>query len=823
MVQENANSVPGGENDTSYLEQRRLAALNRLGLLDTPPEERFERLTRIARKYYDAKGAFFSLVDMDRQWLKSEEGVGVTETPRSIAFCDYTIRNDGVFVVEDTLKDPRFQKNPLVTHPPHVRFYAGVPVREPGGFKIGSFCIIDDKPRDASQVDLDVLRNLASIVEDELERSLWGASPNEFVEVSALSRAIRRAQTVYLTSEDKEAAYEIMLEDFLSLTGSQFGFIGEIHKKQQGSPFLKIGAITNIAWSPETEALYQQLKRRGLIFDRTDTLIGKPMISGEVLISDDPGHDPRRGGLPPGHPPLESYLSIPVYSGNQHVGMVGLANRVAGYSHELVAELEPLVQTVGLLIDRSQLYSEKLAHHSKLEEAANFDELTGLPNRRRLTELFIQELAEANDRQGRVSVCFLDLDGFKAINDEYGHSIGDAVLKIVAERLRGVLRDEDVVSRLGGDEFVTIMRDIDDERIYGRVLEAICKPITIKGKVLNLSGSMGIAIYPDDNVDPDLLLRHADQAMYAAKDAGKNCYKVFDLKEHQSRKLKTTVLEQMDLALSEAELEMFYQPKIDLLNGSVEGFEALIRWNHPEQGLLSPAHFLDYLEYTEYASAVGRFVIADAVNKILWLSEQNLSYSISINLSPTHFLGRQFISDLSQAMNPLSKEQRSLLVLEVLETTAMDEADEVIGKLKRCRDLGVSISLDDFGTGVSSLDQFRRLPVNEIKIDRSFVMDMLEDEDDELIVKAIVGLSQSFSRQVVAEGVENVQVAERLMQMGCRFLQGFLFSPPLPFHLAMEWASGVDFSRYRPAPVASEISADAVADNDSEPMVRKGD
>jgi diguanylate cyclase (GGDEF)-like protein len=782
------------------MERRRLAALQRLGLLDTPPEERFERLTRIARTYYNAASSFFSLVDSDRQWLKSAQGLEIEETDRGIAFCDYAIKQDAMLVVEDATKDPRFCNNPLVTGDPKIRFYAGVPVREPGGFKVGSFCITDDKPRKRSSLDMSVLRDLASIVEDELEKSMLGSSPTDFVEVSALGRSIQRAQNIYLTSDNKNLAFELMLEDFLLLTGSQFGFIVEIHKyKATNQPSLKVGAITNIALDPDREALYQQFKRQGLIFDRTDTATGLPMMTDEVVFSNEPLQNARRAGAPNGAASLECYIAIPVYSGDQYVGLIGLANRESGYTSELAEELAPLVQTLGTLIDRNQLYSEKQVHQERLEQAANYDELTGLPNRRRLTELFKQELVEVIEREGSMSVCFLDLDGFKEINDEHGHSVGDAVLKSVADRLTAVLRDEDIVSRLGGDEFVAILRDVPDERIYGRILEAISNPITYKGFVLNISGSMGVAVYPDDNSDPDLLIRHADQAMYAAKDSGKNCFKIFDVKVHQTRKRKINLLEQLDLALSGNQLEMYFQPKIDLEKQRVDGFEALIRWNHPDEGLLAPAQFLEHLEYTEYAAAVGRFVMADGARKLSQIMEQNLPYSISINLSPSHFLGRQFISDLAQALESIPFEQRNRLVIEVLETTALDEATKVISKLQKCKELGVRVSLDDFGTGFSSLDHFRRLPADEIKIDKSFVMDMLTDREDEVIVDAIIGLSSSFSRKVIAEGVENAQTAARLMDLGCQFAQGFFYSRPQPFEDALVWASTFSWSNYEPA------------------------
>src|SRR5690554_1348661 len=266
------------------MEKRRLAALEKLGIMDTPPEERFDRLVRIARQFYRVKTALFTVLDDKRQWFKSKDGIDAKETPRSVAFCDYAIRQDKAFIVEDASKDPRFKSNPFVTGQPHVRFYAGIPVREPSGFKLGTLCIIDDKPRQIQEVDLDVLRTLASLIEDELECAYLSGGDAGDVAVSHLSRAIQRAQNVFLTNDNERAAFELMLADLLALTGSQFGFIGEVLYHDDGTPYLKVGAITNIAWSPETQALFQQVERRGMLFERLDNLLGAGLVSGGVVL-----------------------------------------------------------------------------------------------------------------------------------------------------------------------------------------------------------------------------------------------------------------------------------------------------------------------------------------------------------------------------------------------------------------------------------------------------------------------------------------------------------------------------------------------------------
>ncbi|MBZ2169561.1 EAL domain-containing protein [Marinobacter sp. F4216] len=773
---------------TIQLERRRQAALEKLGVLDTPPEDRFERITRIARSHYGVKIALFSLLDNDRQWFKSRQGTELEQTPRSIAFCDYAIQQEDVMVVIDATKDTRFCDNPLLDEPHNFRFYAGMPVREPGGFRIGTLCIIDDRPRSVSDLDLDVLRSLASIIEDELERSIVAADKGDYLQISLMNRAIHRAQNMFLSSTDDRAAFEQVLHDLLTLTGSQFGFIGEVRHRESDQPFLQIDAISNIAWSDETEAFYQQIERRGMVFENVDNLLGRPMMTGEVIISDNVTEDPRGGGLPQGHPQLNTYIGIPVFSGEKQVGLIGLANRLEGYRKGLAEELAPLLQTIGNLIGHKRLYEEKLEHKKSLEKAANYDTLTGLPNRRRLTKVFHQEVTEADKRKGRLAVCFIDLDGFKAINDEHGHSVGDAVLKTVANRLRSTVRSNDTVGRLGGDEFVAILRDVDCSKVYNRLLEAIRQPIKHNHLILSLSASMGVTVYPNDNADTDLLLRHADQAMYAAKESGKNGYKLFDLETHQSREERVRVLEQIDTALKENQLVLYYQPKLNLKEQTIDGFEALIRWNHPEEGVLSPYRFLEQIEYTEYAREVGLFVLNSAVEVVERFIEQGLPYTLSINLSPSHFLSEPFPDDIEKALEGRNPEVRKRLTLEILETTALDDTDRVIRNLGICQKLGVGISLDDFGTGYSSLTYFRMLPAQEIKIDRSFVQGMTRDGENAMIVQAIANLSQSFNRRTVAEGIETQDLEEQVIDLGCEIGQGYLYSKPVPFAEVMEWA-----------------------------------
>lgn len=510
----------------SIYEALRLAALKRLKLLDTPPEARFERLTKLAQRFYGVKTALFSLVDEDRQFFKSRQGLGVCETSRSVAFCDHAIRNNGLFIVPDALEDPRFCNNPLVTGEPHIRFYAGMPVRERSGFNIGTLCIIDNQPRHYSDIELDVLRLLASIIEDELDRSYDSGVESSLIDISHMHRAISRAQHAFIVSNDEQATFQILLNDLLTLTGSEFGIVGEVYKTSEGAPYLKVGAITNIAWNEEMQAFYRQIQGRGMIFDRLDNLLGHAIRTGELTIANDVPGDPRGAGLPKGHPAIHHYLGIPILILGEVTGLVALANRQEGYSAELATELSPLLLTISSLLSRKRMYDTTLEQSRRMARKAHTDELTGLPNRGGLKALF-QEMVE-RPHGTPVAVGFLDLDGFKHINDTRGHEAGDALLRATAGRLKSCVRRHDIVARLAGDEFVLVFSDGVTPDTCERIIRQVRQEVMYGDTTLQVSCSLGIAQFPHDGTTLEDVLKCADSAMYDAKRAGKNGFALYD-------------------------------------------------------------------------------------------------------------------------------------------------------------------------------------------------------------------------------------------------------------------------------------------------------
>ena len=446
-----------------------------------------------------------------------------------------------------------------------------------------------------------------------------------------------------------------------------------------------------------------------------------------------------------------------------------------------------IINYVSVFTDITQMKE----HEAELDRVANYDALTHLPNRRLLTDRLKQAILRS-DRSGKLcAICFLDLDGFKPINDQLGHQLGDQLLIGVTAHLKLVLRAGDTLSRLAGDEFVLLLSEVTSleecMQILDRVLETVRQPVNTGGHLLRISASIGVSLYPVDQADPDTLLRHADQAMYLAKQAGKNRYQLFDLEIDRQAQSHLETLGQMQLAMERNEFVLFYQPKVDLATGEVIGAEALIRWQHPERGLLPPSEFLPHLHGSHLEQVFGEWVIDTALNQVEAWDRGGLEMKVSINVSANHLLQPDFCLRLGQALTRHRDIKPSSLELEVLETAAIGDMQQAIDILQCCRNLGVRFSLDDFGTGYSSLTYLRKLPVDTLKIDQSFVRDMLVNPDDLSIVQSVIKLATAFHRQVIAEGVETLEHCAALRQMGCRYVQGYGIAKPMPAEEIPRW------------------------------------
>ena len=440
------------------------------------------------------------------------------------------------------------------------------------------------------------------------------------------------------------------------------------------------------------------------------------------------------------------------------------------------------------------------AHQSQLEHIAHFDALTNLPNRLLLADRLQQAMAQAVRRGKQVAVAYLDLDGFKNVNDQHGHDVGDQLLIALATAMKDTLREGDTLARLGGDEFVAVLIDLDGtascEHMLERLLGAAAAPVQLEegsgsGAIkLQCSASIGVTFYPQaQGIESDQLLRQADQAMYLAKVAGKNRYHVFDAEHDSTIRDHHESLERIRLALDKDEFVLHYQPKVNMHSGKVIGAEALIRWQHPEKGLLAPAAFLPVIEDHPLAVAVGEWVIEAALMQMEVWQANGLEMPVSVNIGARQLQQIDFVQRLQTLLGRHPQVHPSSIELEVLETSALQDMAQVSQVIEACAQMGVKFALDDFGTGYSSLTYLKRLRVELLKIDQSFVRDMLDDPDDMAILQGVIGLAGAFRRQVIAEGVETVAHGTALLQLGCELAQGYGIARPMPAEKLPAWVA----------------------------------
>ncbi len=497
---------------------------------------------------------------------------------------------------------------------------------------------------------------------------------------------------------------------------------------------------------------------------------------------------------------LATYLPVRADDNALIEGVFEVYSDVTTLSDEIAAQQRLLVGAVVVLAGLSYLvlffvvrhadrllerhHHEHAAHEARIQHQAYHDPLTGLPNRVLFMDRLQHAMAKAQRNDRLLALMFLDLDRFKQVNDNFGHDGGDRLLRIAAERFSEVVRDGDTVARLGGDEFTVIMEDLrhidEAAAVAGRILAAVSQPFEIDGQEASVSASIGITIFPFDDTSVEALLRHADTAMYTAKQHGRNRFELYraEMSEENSRRM---LLEQeLRRALANEEFELFYQPKVNLASGTMAGMEALLRWRHPERGLVSPAEFIPTLEDTGLIVPVGEWVLREACRaNRRWQDDGLPALTVSVNVSAEQLRRDDFTDVVADALEQTGLQPRHL-ELEMTESCLLEETEASVAMLRALKSLGVRIAIDDFGTGYASMTYLKRYPVDVLKIDQSFMQRLSSKSEDTAIVTAIMALVHSLRLEVVAEGVETAQQLTFLYALGCNIIQGFLFSRPLP-------------------------------------------
>jgi len=438
-----------------------------------------------------------------------------------------------------------------------------------------------------------------------------------------------------------------------------------------------------------------------------------------------------------------------------------------------------VINLIGIFSD----ISERKMAEERIQHLAHYDTLTGLPNRALFSDRLQQALIYAHRNQSSVALLFLDLDRFKQINDTLGHGVGDQLLQMVSQRLLECVREQDTVSRQGGDEFIAVLPGTDRDGadlVAEKILNAVIQPYVIEGHDLRVSCSIGIALYPSQAQDVDALVKYADVAMYQAKEGGRNKFLHFDPSMNASAYERLKMETSLRGAIERNELQLYYQPQIDLVDGRLIGCEALVRWRHPEMGLVSPASFIPLAEETGLIMPISDWVLEEALRQTReWRDAGLPEVTVSVNLSALQFRQRNLHEQVSQLLGKYAL-QAQVLDLELTEGILMQGVERTLSMLHELTLMGVGLSIDDFGTGYSSLSYLKRFPIQKLKIDQSFVRDVTHDSNDATMVRTIILMAHSLKLHVIAEGVETEDQADFLRQAGCERAQGYLFGRPMP-------------------------------------------
>ncbi len=756
-------------------EQKRMEALRKLNILDTSPEERFDRITRLAAQLFSCEFATVSLIDSTRQWFKSKVNLDVDETSRDIAFCAHAILETDALIVQDTHKDKRFSSNPLVVEDPYIRFYAGIKLMVDGQ-AVGTICVFDTTPRTFSAQQLTSLKDLGSLVELELERTDLSVMSQELDtkhQELVESQKLLRVRSAILEKVVNTEPLSFVLDDIVAAVEKEY-------KNQLCSILLLDGTQLRLGAAPSLPGFYNDLID-GVEIGLGQGACGTAAFLNERVITDDLTTHSYWASwrYAAKQANLGACWSQPICGADGKVlGTFAIYHKEAGVpSDEDITRIEYFAHVASIAIERER--ADEI-----IWRQANYDSLTGLANRHLMEDNLSHALSSADRLSTKVAVMFLDLDHFKDINDTMGHGVGDELLVQCARRIERCVRQNDNVARLGGDEFVIIINNLHDvknvERVTHDLLSSLSKPLTIENEVIHTSASIGITLYPDDAQDVSSLLKNADQAMFRVKASGRNSYEFYTESMREAAVKRLGLLNDLRYATQNDEFFIEYQPIVALDSGDIHKGEALIRWNHPKRGLIRPDDFIPLAEESGLIIEISNWVfsqVCDDINR--WREAYCKDLQLSINTSASHYFSSE--PNIMEWMTALLKTNTpsSALLIEITESLLMDADEKVSQKLFQFRQAGVSIALDDFGTGFSSISYLKKFPTDYIKIDRSFVNSMTEVSNDKILCEAIIVMAKKLGIQVVAEGIETSEQLNILKNMGCEYGQGYYFSKPV--------------------------------------------
>ena len=708
----------------------RLRAAERAGTMTAVAEALFDELTRQAAEACGAAVAAVSVLEDGRHWFRSRGEVGPADTPRALLLCSEALRSEDGVTLPDLRQDGRFAE----FIPGGMRFFAGVPIVTARAGAIGTLSVMDPSPKESFDRGLEELRRLAREAGRQFD-----------IRLGAEEVLANIPQPSPPEPPPAEPEFRQLVER--SPVGT---YVIQSDRYRYANP--KLGEILGY---------------------RPGELAGAE-IAPLVVEADRAGVLSRIRGITMGAE-AASYAFRAIRKDGEIIDVE---------VHESASDLDGRAAVIGSMLD----ITERKRTEAQAAERAFVDPLTRLPNRVRFLERLETELAQSRRYGRRLAVVHLDVDGFKFVNDNWGHGVGDRLLQSLALRLTRGVREVDTIARIGGDEFLILVPDFkqagDMSRLALKLVTLMARPVELEDRTLQITASVGVATFPDDGQSADELLRNADTAMYRAKDSGGNSFELCTPELTAAAVERLELQNGLRLALDRNEFLVHYQPLVSLGTGRIVGLEALVRWQHPQKGFLPPVTFIPMAEETGLIVPLGEWVLKAATSQLkTWLGT-GLGLRIAVNFSAKQFRERTLIHTVESALTNAGLEPNNLEV-EITESIAMESAEIVVANLNLLRTMGVHIAIDDFGTGYSSMSYLKSFPITSLKIDRSFVSDLASSRADAGIVRAIVEMAHGSSLSVIAEGVETQEQFHYLQRYGCDEMQGYWVSRPLP-------ADGID-------------------------------
>ena len=741
-------------------EEERIARLLGFDILDTAKDPLLDRLTQMASQITGTPVSLLTFIDRDRQWIKAKYGTEMEQTSRESSFCSHTIlnKNDDPLVVTDAEKDPRFATNPFVKGDPHIRFYAGIPLQAGDGLAIGSLCVIDTKPRTLTEEQIKELKSLAAIAMDYIDVHRSNRQ---------LSNLLLREKEVYnnllRTTSDmavEAPTFDDALHSLIDHLDPNLGYLScRIRNMQTGGT---TGIIYNpmLPKDPELPMLWIQL----------DSIAHSPT-----------GEHPKTDFISTGAlRPEFSYLVVPVRIRDRLVAVIELIYP----DHR---KMDPRIREVfDIMASNLGIVAERELVNVDLQRQASHDALTGAANRTVFISQLERSIAEADSLNPTTALLYIDLDGFKEVNDNFGHQTGDRLLVEVTKRLKEICRGEDLLGRLSGDEFVLLIHGISDknslELLLKRIQRHLAMPFMLGDLEIRIGTSIGCSLLDSNEISTTELIRRSEEAMYLVKTGERKDYCIADKEIIAEFKEKRSMDRMIRKAVKDKMMFMALQPILDYASGKIIAAEALIRLVDKKKQVMDAGYFMSSLDRLRILPEVDEWVFAETLRLLKQYRkefEKVPGFRISINVSPSILMTSGYaklcISRLKEAKIP-----PSMLRMEIIESHLQTSNEWLHENLHTLREAGVKIAVDDFGTGFSNLQYLTGLPIDTIKIDKVFLKGILtKDTHQNDLLEAIIGIAKNFDYSIIAEGVEDPAQADYLNTLGCTQMQGYLYGKPM--------------------------------------------